>query len=50
MGSALAWIYALLETTIQWLTQMEILGVPLLAILVAIFLMGVILSAVLYKS
>ena len=50
VASWLAWLYALFQTSIQWLTDMTILGVPVIAFLVAIFVMGVIMSAILYKA
>lgn len=50
MGEWLAWFYACIQTCIQWLTQMTILGIPVIAFIVAVFIMGVILDALLYKA
>lgn len=46
----LSWFIALWRTSVTWLTQHEILGVPLIAFIIAIFIMGVTLRALLYKA
>lgn len=40
---------ALLATTVQWLTQMQIVGVPVFWILIAGFILGVLIRALLFK-
>lgn len=40
---------ALLATTVQWLTQMQIVGVPVFWILIAGFILGVLVRALLFK-
>lgn len=43
------WFIALFQTTIQWLGSMQILGVSVLWILIASFLLGVIIRSLIYK-
>lgn len=40
---------ALLVTCVQWLTQMQVMGVSILYILIAVFVFGVMFRAVLVK-
>lgn len=40
---------ALLATTVQWLTQMQIVGVPVFWILIAGFILTVLVRALLFK-
>lgn len=40
---------ALLATTVQWLTQMQIVGVPVFWVLIAGFILGVLVRALLFK-
>jgi hypothetical protein len=40
---------ALLATTVQWLTQMQIVGVPVFWILISGFILGVLIRALLFK-
>lgn len=43
------WFISLFQTTVQWLGDMQILGVSVLWIIIASFLMGVLVRALLYK-
>lgn len=45
----IVWFIALFETTVQWLFSMEILGVSLAWILIATFILGVLVKALLFK-
>lgn len=49
MAEWIAFFVSLFETCVQWLGSMEILGAPVLGILAAIFLLGVLLRALIYK-
>lgn len=49
MQDWMAYYVALLVTCVQWLTQMQIMGVSLIYILIAIFIFGVMFRAVLVK-
>lgn len=40
---------ALLATTVQWLTQMQIVGVPVFWILIAGFILTILVRALLFK-
>lgn len=50
MNEWLAWFISLIRTSVDWLSQMTIFDVPVIAILAAIFVMGVIFRALLYKA
>lgn len=50
MNDWLAWFISLFRTAINWMSQMYIFDVSVIAILVAIFVMGVTLRALLYKA
>lgn len=45
----IAWFIALFQTTIEWLGSMQILGVSVLWIMIASFLLGVLVRALLIK-
>lgn len=45
----IAWFIALFQTTVQWLGSMQIMGVSVLWIIIASFLMGVMVRAILIK-
>lgn len=45
----IAWIIALIESCVQWLGNMQILGVSVLWIIIACILFGVVFRAVLFK-
>lgn len=50
MNDWLAWFISLIRTAINWMSQIYIFDVSVIAILVAIFIMGVTLRALLYKA
>lgn len=50
MQEWMAWFISLIQTCINWLTQMKLFDVPLMSILVGLFIMGVVLRALLYKA
>lgn len=50
MNDWLTWFISLIRTAVNWMSQMYIFDVSLIAIIVAIFLMGVTLRALLYKA
>lgn len=45
----IAWFIALFQTTVQWLGSMQIMGVSVLWIIIASFLMSVMVRAILIK-
>lgn len=49
MQEWMAYYIALLATCIQWLTQMQLMGVSLLWIIIAFFILGVMFRAWLVK-
>lgn len=49
MDAWLTWIFALMQTTIHWLNSMVILDIPVLWLIGAFFLMGVMFRAFLFK-
>lgn len=49
MQDWVSWYIALFQTTVQWLGSIQILGVPVLWIMIAAFLMGVMVRALLIK-
>ena len=50
MNDWLAWFISLIRTSVNWMAQMYIFDVPLIAFIVAVFLMGVTLRALVYKA
>lgn len=50
MNDWLAWFISLIRTSVNWMSQMYIFDVPVIAIIAAIFVMGVIIDALLYKA
>lgn len=50
MNDWLAWFISLIRTAVNWMSQMYIFDVPLIAFIVAVFLMGVTLRALVYKA
>lgn len=50
MNEWLAWLISLIQISVSWLSQMKLFDVPVMAILVSIFIMGVIFRALLYKA
>lgn len=44
------WIVALCQTSVQWLASMQILGAPVLGIIAGVFIIGLIIRAVMYRS
>lgn len=49
MADWITWFIALFQTTIQWLSSMEIMGVSILWLLVCSFILIVMLRAFLFK-
>lgn len=49
MADWIAWFIALFQTTIEWLGSMQILGVSVLWLMIASFLLGVLVRALLIK-
>lgn len=49
MESWIAWILALVQTCIQWLASMQLLGVSVLWILVSYIILNVMIKAFIYK-
>ncbi len=49
MADWITWFIALFQTTIQWLSSMEILGVSILWLMVSAFIITVMLRAFLLK-
>lgn len=45
----IAFYIALFETVVQWLGSMQIMSVPVLGIMAAVFIMCVIFKSMLYK-
>ena len=50
MNEWLAWFISLIQTSVAWLSQMKLFDVPVIGIIAAIVIMGVILRALLYKA
>lgn len=50
MQDWVVWIISLFRTAINWMAQMYIFDVPIIAILIAITLLGVTIRALLYKA
>lgn len=50
MNDWVSWFISLFQTFVAWLEQMYIFDVPLISVIVAFFLMGVTLRALLYKA
>lgn len=50
MNDWVAWFISLIRTAVNWMSQMTIFDVPIIAILIAITLMGVTIRALLYKA
>lgn len=50
MNEWLSWFISLIRTAVNWMAQMYIFDVPLIAFIVAVFLMGVTLRALVYKA
>lgn len=50
MQSWVAWFVSLITTAVNWMTQMTIFDVPLIGIIAAVFVMGVMIDALLYKA
>lgn len=44
------WLVALCQTCVQWLSSMKILGAPVLGIIVGVFVIGLIIRSVMYRS
>jgi len=49
MAEWIVWFIALFQTCVQWLGSMEILGVSVLWIMIASFLLGVLVRSLLIK-
>lgn len=49
MADWIAWFIALFQTCVQWLGSMQILGVSVLWIMIASFLLGVLVRSLLIK-
>lgn len=49
MADWISWFIALFQTTVQWLGSMQILGVSVLWIIVATFILSVLVRALLIK-
>lgn len=45
-----SWFLSLILTSIHWLVNIEILSVPVLYILLAIFIMGVVIRAIPFRA
>lgn len=50
MESWITWFIAVGQTSVQWLASMEIMDVPVLWIIGAVFVMGVMFRAFLFKA
>ena len=44
------WLVALCQTCVQWLSSMTVLGAPVLGIIVGVFVIGLIIRSVKYRS
>lgn len=44
------WLVALCQTCVQWLSSMTVLGAPVLGIIVGVFVIGLIIRSVMYRS
>lgn len=49
MADWITWFIALFQTVVQWLGSMKILGVSVLWIMIAAFLMGILVRSLLIK-
>lgn len=49
MADWITWFIALFQTTIQWLSSMEVMGVSILWLMVCSFITSVMLRAFLFK-
>lgn len=49
MAEWITWFIAFVQTAVQWLSGTLILGVPISALLVAFFLLGMFVRVFLYK-
>lgn len=45
-----SWFFSIILTSIHWLVNIEILSVPVLYILLAIFIMGVVIRAIPFRA
>lgn len=50
MNDWIVWFIALWRNVVVWMTNSQIFGIPLIAFIIAVFLMGVTLRALLYKA
>ena len=44
------WLVALCQTCVQWLSSMTVLGAPVHGIIVGVFVIGLIIRSVMYRS
>ena len=44
------WFVSCITTAVQWLETVQVFGVPVIAFIVSVFVMGVVLRAALYKA
>ena len=44
------WLVGLCQTCVQWLSSMTVLGAPVLGIIVGVFVIGLIIRSVMYRS
>lgn len=49
-GSWLNWCLSVIVTGVNWLKSVTLLNVPLLYLLLAIFVMGVVIRAILFRA
>lgn len=49
MADWITWFIALFQTTVQWLSSMEVMGVSILWFIVCFFIITVMLRAFLFK-
>lgn len=49
MAEWITWFIALFQTCVQWLSSMQIMGVSVLWIMIAAFIMGVLVRALIFK-
>lgn len=50
VSSWLNWFLSLIVTAVDWLGTIDVLGISVLYFLIAIFIMGVVIRAVLYRA
>lgn len=50
LSSWISWSLSCIVTAVNWLTAIEILGIPVLYFFIAIIIMGVVISAIPFRA